>query len=374
MGEKYYTLLSEVARISKENYMRYQKRSDFAQVLKQIIAAGHGTSIPSRFRRVNRFLSPEEFRDYAYTSVVAINPILENRNPFHIEETNLFPQERDVFTLIHLPYNESPIHEHDYFEINYVYRGSCTQVFADEQKDFHQGDLILIAPHSPHSVLTYEESLIVSICIRQSTFNQTFFQLLNANDILSTFFKHSLYGKDTRNYMSFSIQEYHRYESMIQQIFSESNAVDEYCNIVCISLINIFFAQLLRQFGNTVKLWNTNCSATFNRDFPMIMKFVQHNYNTVSLSVLSQIFHYSEVHLSRMFKQNFNRNFSAILQDLKLSHAKNYLETTNDTIEEIAQHVGYDSPDYLARAFKRRYQLPPSDYRKRFYEQRHESI
>lgn len=364
MEENLYVSLKIIEEIAKKNYVNYQSRTYFTDILKQLMHTSYVSRTPSKFRSATHFLSPEEFREHIYSSNVSINPILENVDPFLIKENNLFQPQRDVFTMVHLPYINADIHVHDYFELNYVYSGSCSQIFSDEKRQFFQGDLILIAPNSPHCVLVDEESLIISINIRQSTFNQTFWQLLRSNDMLSAFFQHALFDKNSCNYITFHLQNPQVHEALIQQIFDESTSTEEYGNHICINLMNIFFAQLLRKFGNTIHIYDVNNTTTFNHEFPMIMKYVQYNYATVTLPILSQVFHYSEVYISKMFKKNLKQNFSLVLQNLKMAHAKDYLENTNYKISEIAQLVGYDSVDYLSRIFKKYYGMTPSDYRK----------
>lgn len=364
MNKYLYVSLKTIEEIAKKNYLCFHQRTYFTDILKQLLDTPLITSTPNKFRSATDFLSPEEFREHVYSSTVCITPILEHLDLFLISENSLFQPQRDIFTMVHLPYINADMHIHDYFELNYVYTGSCSQIFSDEKKQFFQGDLILIAPNSPHCVLVDDESLIISITIRQSTFNQTFWQLLHSNDMLSAFFQHALFHKDSCNYITFHLQNPQVHEALIQQIFDESTSTEEYGNHICVNLMNIFFAQLLRKFGNTIHIYNLNETTTFNHDFPMIMKYVQYNYATVTLPILSQVFHYSEVYISKMFKKNLKQNFSLVIQNLKMSHAKDYLENTNYKISEIAQLVGYDSVDYLSRIFKKYYGQTPSDYRK----------
>jgi len=180
---------------------------------------------------------------------------------------------------------------------------------------------------------------------------------------------HTLYGKQAGNYLTFTIENSSEYQQLIQQIFDESTLIDDYSNNMSISLVNIFFGKLLREFGDTIHLFDVNKAHSFNNDFPIIIKYVHHNYATVSLSILSQVFHYSEVYLSKMFKKNLDQNFASILQNLKLRHAKEYLEFTDCKIVEIAQLVGYDSVDHLSRTFKKVFKASPSEYRRKKQQQ-----
>jgi transcriptional regulator GlxA family with amidase domain len=78
--------------------------------------------------------------------------------------------------------------------------------------------------------------------------------------------------------------------------------------------------------------------------------------------------------LSGLTERSFNRRFAAAtgltplkyVHTLRLEEAKLLLERTNDPIEGIAQEVGYEDTSFFSRLFKRRVQLTPAQYRKRF--------
>lgn len=365
MNKKRYISLKSIADFAQKNYDQFHTRTDFTSIIRFLQSSPESTDTPFKFRKADRYLSLEDFRNHAYTAQVDTQQIIENSDTAHIEEHHMIHTDKDVFTMLHLPYIQAAPHSHDYFEVNYVYSGSYTQFFLEEQKTFHKGDLVIIAPDSPHYVLADHQSLILCINIRKSTFNQTFWQLLENNDILSTFFKQMMYGNHTSNYLSFSIQTPEIYEPLLQQIYDETVADDEYGNYMAINLLNTFFIQLLRNFGNTIHVYNLDEALNLDGNFPLIMKYVQYNYATVSLAELSRVFHYSEVYLSQLFKKNLNQNFSHIVQNLKVSNAKKYLTTTSYKLSEIAHMVGYNSSDHLSKIFKKYYGISPSQYREK---------
>jgi transcriptional regulator GlxA family with amidase domain len=51
---------------------------------------------------------------------------------------------------------------------------------------------------------------------------------------------------------------------------------------------------------------------------------------------------------------------------LRIEEAKQMLEAGNDPIEAIAHEVGYEDAAFFSRLFKRKVNLSPSQYRKRF--------
>lgn len=363
MESSLYTTLGKVAWTASENYRLKKQRMDFVDILRELDSRNELTSVPSVFRRSDNFLNVEKFRQHAYTQPVFVSSLFSNDVGEFIREDSIVPTPKDIYIMVHLPYIKSDMHQHDYFEINYVYKGSYTQIFESEKREFRTGSLIIIAPESPHIVHVNDESLIICINIRKSTFDKTFWHLLETNDVLSAFFRYSLYENEFRNYLSFQIGNTLPYEKLIQQIFDESNQTDDYSNTMAVSYINIFLGKLLREFGDNTCLFKSGNMTPFNADFPLIMRYVQHNYSTVSLSTLSQVFHYSEVYISKMFKKNLNQSFSCILQNIRLYYAKRYLCHSNYTLENIAHLVGYESSDYLSRIFKKKFHVTPSDFR-----------
>jgi len=69
-------------------------------------------------------------------------------------------------------------------------------------------------------------------------------------------------------------------------------------------------------------------------------------------------------HFLRMFKQVYNITPHQYLIDLKLRKAKELLETTALTINEICQTIGFESVFSFSLLFKKRFDLPPSALRK----------
>ena len=95
-----------------------------------------------------------------------------------------------------------------------------------------------------------------------------------------------------------------------------------------------------------------------------MLQYIQHNYQTLSLSSLAELFHYSEPHLCTLIKQNTGLNFTELIKRLRLSDAMDYLLNTNIKISEIADRIGYNSADHFSRVFRSVYKISPQEYRK----------
>ncbi|MBO9605999.1 MAG: AraC family transcriptional regulator [Paenibacillaceae bacterium] len=83
----------------------------------------------------------------------------------------------------------------------------------------------------------------------------------------------------------------------------------------------------------------------------------------MSLGYLSAKYSLSESYISLSFKEYAGDNFSTFLENVRISKAREYLEHSNKSIQEIAALTGYNSDKTFRRAFKRVTGVQPTAYR-----------
>lgn len=84
----------------------------------------------------------------------------------------------------------------------------------------------------------------------------------------------------------------------------------------------------------------------------------------LTLEGVAQELKVSAVYLSRIFKQESGVSFVGLLTHTRMKRAIHLLTTTNMTMSEIAERVGYESQHYFSTAFKKVIGVPPNQYRK----------
>lgn len=92
----------------------------------------------------------------------------------------------------------------------------------------------------------------------------------------------------------------------------------------------------------------------------------QHYDQSSPVSRLVEVSGVAERTLARRFQQATGMTPLEYIQALRLEEAKHLLETSDESIDGIAAQVGYEDAGYFSRLFKRRVQLTPAQYRKRF--------
>ncbi len=95
-----------------------------------------------------------------------------------------------------------------------------------------------------------------------------------------------------------------------------------------------------------------------------ITSYMKENYrNSLSLEKVAEKFGYSPTYLSRMFQKYAGITFKDHVQNIRLGHALKDLENGEYSITETAIRNGFSGSKALARAFRKKYGMLPSEYR-----------
>lgn len=76
--------------------------------------------------------------------------------------------------------------------------------------------------------------------------------------------------------------------------------------------------------------------------------------------------HIGDRQLTRIFKTELGMTPHAYIESVRVERARNQLESTDATLERIASACGFGTVDTLVRAFRRRLDTTPTEYRRRF--------
>ena len=93
---------------------------------------------------------------------------------------------------------------------------------------------------------------------------------------------------------------------------------------------------------------------------------VSHLNEDLSVEVLATKACLCPRHFCRRFKREFGYSPAEFVDRLRLDEARRRLCTGDNSIENVGLSVGFKSADAFRRAFERRLEIKPSDYRRRF--------
>lgn len=262
------------------------------------------------------------------------------------------------------------------YELMYI-KGGRAEIFiaqADGKKDQTYigtaGDLFFFRPHQQHSIkildntplvqphihfdLEYEENrevVPVSLIDEPSmTPGQlTFFR----RDISSSFFEH------------FPSHLRPRTPVLFERLFFD--IIYAYDNSGIFNQIHLqaLFLQLWHHILSEIT-FSMQPSATRHKenDMQKVKMYIEHNLNRkLSLDELSEIAHYNKCYLLCVFKEAFHMTPSQYHTARRIEKAKEMMMYTNLSLQQIADELGFSTPQDFSRFFRRCTGEAPSTFR-----------
>lgn len=272
------------------------------------------------------------------------------------------PEKQNIAVCIHVNEAVPRYHCHDFFEINVVLHGQCTNIINNITLRMKKGDLVLIHSRTYHILTAAEDSVIANILIRADWFQNTLKdKQLPLTTGMSKFISSS--GRDDFfNFVSFGEEAPAAYFSCIEKLIAAEAQGEPIkylqmealtIHLICL-LLNHPAAVLSKQRGAEMDTANA------------IRAFMTENYSEVSLLMLAQHFRYSPTYICKILKSSFNMTFKEILMEIRLEKAKSYLIHTDKKIAEISRLLGYESIEYFYRMFKSKTSYTPKEFRLQF--------
>ena len=95
-----------------------------------------------------------------------------------------------------------------------------------------------------------------------------------------------------------------------------------------------------------------------------VLTYVEENFfRDISVAGLADQFELSPNYLSTLLKQRLGMKFTDYLAGLRITHAKNLLLTTRQSLKEITNQIGYYSESHFIKIFTEREGCSPTEFR-----------
>ena len=102
----------------------------------------------------------------------------------------------------------------------------------------------------------------------------------------------------------------------------------------------------------------------YNKSINKVVDFINNNlHNVIDLKRLAAVANISEFHFHRIFKAFIGETLGSYISRLRLERAARILQTSNNTLEIIADRTGYQTAYSLSKAFKKHFGISPSAFR-----------
>lgn len=257
------------------------------------------------------------------------------------------------------PYDRYFLHDHTFYELAYVYRGSCYNFTKQGETLYQQGDFLLMAPTAVHA--THVPQMDYYLFNLLFTENQIF-QIVNIpimkNNTIRKFVYGNLYGlSHVPESLEFLTGDDPLIRNIVEAVILE--LIHQKANYLEVASCGagMLFAALERYQTNQEDFYQLDAKAD------KILAYMREHFHCITLTDLSSHFSYSTSYLSHQIKRWTGVSFSELVLQLKLKQACRYLEDSNMTLQEIAEKCGFYDTSSFCRQFKKNYRVTPSVYR-----------
>ena len=92
----------------------------------------------------------------------------------------------------------------------------------------------------------------------------------------------------------------------------------------------------------------------------------KHFSEKITLKQLAKILSFSPNYLGYLFKTQLGISFTEYLNNMRLNYACGLLQSSDFLVKEIAFLSGFNSVTYFVQLFKRKMEMTPKEYKKKF--------
>lgn len=244
-------------------------------------------------------------------------------------------------------------HVHSDIEIFYVMEGSVRYTVEDKQFLLKKDDFLVVNVDKYHSLVTEGESLAAHMLISYSE--------------LSSMMKKSLifFWCNTAVETTEATDELRR---IIKKIIAEQyhhqgqNVV--YMRSLYYEMLNVLISDFLL---NKEDVHFEEEAHKFDSRKHEIDEYIRMNFDKqISLEDLSKQLFLSYAYLSKFIKRQFGMGFAEYLNSVRLNFAASQLLHSDQSAARIAMEAGFASSAAMNKAFREKYDMTPTEYRKKW--------
>jgi AraC-like DNA-binding protein len=258
------------------------------------------------------------------------------------------------------------MNRHDYFELIYVHSGEATFQIHDRLYPAKCGDLVMIGNTLYHRQLARLDGIkdrVVVLIFKQ--------ELIHSATTNGDEFEYLMPFFAQRPDLPPVILSETRIPGRIFELIKEINcelpastnrarlAVKTYLKMILVLLVNHFSDSL-----GTQRKFNHK-QQSISRLRPLFEWIDRMHSDPISVTDAAKVCAMSTSYFMRYFKQATGQSFLAYLNNFRVAKAQILLATTDKSISEISQEVGFCDQSYFGMMFRKLTRTTPMAYRRR---------
>lgn len=303
-----------------------------------------------------RVISPEERSLLSGMDEIQRNIYME-ANSDVIDAKKLLDSGRLIDIRPHTRFAHFPEHSHNYVEVVYMCCGTTTHIANGKRITLQPGELLFLGQGARQEILPAgENDIAVNFIILPQFFDRAL-EMLDEETPLRKFIVDSLRGGNA-NCLYFQVADVLTIQNLIENlIWTLMKGSSPNRRMICQTTMGLLFMQLLNYTDRLVS------GSTEEAAIVKVLRYIEENYSTGSLTEIADTLHYDLCWLSREVKRRTGRTYKELLQEKRLTQAAYYLKHTSLGVDEVGEAVGYSNLSYFHRIFQKKYGFTPKKYR-----------
>lgn len=260
------------------------------------------------------------------------------------------------------PPSKHPLHYHDYTELLFGLTGVATVLIGADTLPLGAGDMIIIHNGVPHNVISQESCTYTVVKFlpqilfageqSYSEYAYAFLLMENTAGKRILFDAESLAGTDIA-------ERFHRLEEEFsRQAFGYELALRAEVTAIVLLILRRWQAEDATRFA----------ALDLGRRTEVLRRaiaYVKENYASLTEGEVARAAGVTPAYLSRVFRKGMRATFSDFLGRVRLGEAERLLLTTDESVTEIAEAVGFSTAAYFISLFRKAHGETPARYRRR---------
>ena len=246
-------------------------------------------------------------------------------------------------------------HQHKYFELVYVLRGTAKRKLSDALIPVSAGDYYVANPLSAHGYEDLQDLEVVNCLFLPEYIDRALTDCPSISALLSN--RILRFGVPVD--ISIADRVFHDTDGTVGRIVK--NMEREYADR------RTGHMEILRCYLTQVLVHATRACETRipHEAVTKVMEYLKVHYiEPLSLEILSQLAGYTPQYLSSLFSDEVGMSIQEFLQRLRIEEACKLLLSTGLPVAEIAAAVGYQDTRHFSKVFRRYQIMSPKEYRR----------
>lgn len=269
---------------------------------------------------------------------------------------------------LHGRYTPIGMHDHDFYELVCLLKGTALHFVGDNRMIMRSGDLIFIPPGVSHTPVVFsDDALLVNIAFGPQFLDHQGALLLSPQLSIAPFFRSTCRSHSHNSYLLLHSGRYLSGENPMADMYQLRLQEDFYA----LELRRIYLIQMLLSLDQ--KLRNTrDLELMLDEPLPeapmenQIIAYIRTHFDTVTRAELAEHFSYSERQITRVVKNETGLSFSDYQRKLRMDYIAEMLSSSETPIKQIVESAGYTQNSYFFKMFRQTFDATPAEFRDRY--------